>query len=868
MRMTPMLRQYFDLKQQAGDALLLYRMGDFYELFFEDAQQAAPILGITLTKRRQNDDVDAPMCGVPHHAFDGYLGKLLDAGYRVAVAEQVEDPATAKGLVRREIVRTHTPGTISDADLLDGSQRCYLAAVGGESENLSVAWIEVSTGTFEGVDCPTAAAATEHLARLRPRELLIAEGWDDWQAIWPGELAQPTATPIPHDAFSPSAGETRLKRILGVASIRGFGLKRGERLVGMAGALLDYVETTQQGKLEHLSRFVRCFQNDALVIDRSTLRNLEIERGADGSTRASLIGVLDHTSTRMGRRWLTDWLLRPSIDPETIRDRHRGVAELVDDPGMLETLRNELSKQADLERLAARVGMGQASPRELATLRDSITELPNLQNALSRASAPLLRGLVDQLDLLTDLEETLKERLADEPPVLAGEGVIRPGWNTELDEQRSLARGGKEVLAQIESQERERIGVSSLKVRYNRVFGYFIEVSKANLNRVPDDYERRQTLTNAERFITPELKELEAKILSAEEKATSLDRSIFSELLELLQGHARRLAATAARIAQIDVLASFAERARKADYCRPAITDDGTLSIRDGRHPVLEELRRGETFIPNDCIMDPATQQIVLLTGPNMGGKSTFLRQVALITLMAHAGSFVPAAEAVIGLTDRIFTRVGASDMLARGESTFMVEMTETANILNHATPRSLVILDEVGRGTATFDGLSLAWSIVEHLHDEPEHAAKVLFATHYHELTDLARLLPRLENRSMAVKDWRGSILFLHRVVQGPADHSYGIHVARLAGVPDNVCQRAEAILENLERHELNVSGDPVIRQPARSDADRVQQMTLFRPAGDEIAARLRALTLDQLTPIDALNALADLKRQLEDDD
>jgi DNA mismatch repair protein MutS len=765
-----MLRQYLELKEQAGSALLLYRMGDFYELFFEDAQKAAPVLGITLTRRRQNDSVDAPMCGVPHHAFDGYLGKLLDAGFRVAVAEQVEDPAKAKGLVRREIVCTHTPGTISDTELLEGSEHCYLAAFGSDHEATALAWIEISTGTFEGLRSSNRETLTEHLARLRPREVLVAEDWDGWQEVWPAEIPRPTVTPVPPDTFSPSAGEQRLRRVLGVASLRGFGLDSGEPLVGMAGALLGYVENTQRGVLNHLRGFICRDSGEALVIDRASLRNLEVERAADGTRRGSLIGILDHTRTRMGSRLLRDWLVRPSIDLEEIGERQRAVAELVDGAELLQNLRAALEDLPDLERLAARVGLALATPRELHGLRAGLDRLPGIAEAVCHATSSRLSRLGEGLDPMPDLAELLHERLAAEPAQLAGAGVMANGWDEELDEQRSLARGGKELLAGIEAAERERTGIGSLKVRYNKVFGYYIEVSKANLDRVPEDYDRRQTLTNAARFITPALKDLESRILSAEERATARDRQLYLELVTELSSHAQRIAGTAVTVAQFDVLAAFADRARRWGYCRPMMADETGITIREGRHPVLEEVQRDPPFIPNDCGLDPQTSQIALLTGPNMGGKSTYLRQSALITLMAHAGSFVPATEAEIGLTDRIFTRVGASDMLAKGESTFMVEMTETANILHHATPKSLVILDEVGRGTATFDGLSLAWAIVEYFHDRDDHAALVLFATHYHELTDLGRMLPRLVNRSMAVKEWRGSILFLHRVVDAPS--------------------------------------------------------------------------------------------------
>ena len=866
--MTPMLRQYLELKEQAGTALLLYRMGDFYELFFEDAERAAPVLGIALTKRRHNEAVDAPMCGVPHHAFDSYLGKLLAAGFRVAVAEQVEDPATAKGLVKREIVRTHTPGTVSATDLLDGSERCYLAAFGADDESSSLAWLEISTGTFEGMRCPDSRVLSEQLARLRPREILVAEGWDGWHSSWPSGLPVPTATPLPAEDFSPSAGEQRLRRVLGVGSLRGFGLESGERLVGMAGALLAYAERTQGSSLNHLQRFVRRSVGDALVIDQASLRNLEVEQSLDGARSTSLAAVLDHTQTRMGSRMLRDWLLRPSVDLEVIGERHRAVAELSDDSALLHDIRSSIEHLPDLERIAARVGMSLATPRELQTLRSGIDRLPLVAETVRRATSPLLRELSEAVDPLEDLAGLLHQRLAAVPAAVPGTGVIAGGWDPELDEQRQLARGGKELLAGIESREREETGISSLKVRYNKVFGYFIEVSKANLQRVPDHYERRQTLANAERFVTPELKELESRILSAEDRAAARERDLYDELVVELARHAQRIARTASAVAVLDVLTGFADRARRWNYCRPSMNVSPGIRITEGRHPVLEQIQRDPPFIANDCELDPRSSQIVILTGPNMGGKSTYLRQVALITLMAHAGSFVPAADASIGLADRIFTRVGASDMLARGESTFMVEMTEAANILNHATTGSLVILDEVGRGTATFDGLSLAWAIVEHLHDQPDRAAMVLFATHYHELTDLARQLPRLVNRSMAVKEWRGDIVFLHRVVEGPTDRSYGIHVAQLAGVPTEVCRRAEEILANLERHEIKVIGDPVMMGPGDRRAERIRQMDLFRPAAEQVVERLRDLDVDRLTPLDALNLLVDLRRKVEGED
>lgn len=858
-----MLRQYLDLKEQAGQALLLYRMGDFYELFFEDAQTAAPILGITLTRRRHNDKVEAPMCGVPHHAFDGYLGKLLTAGHCVAVAEQVEDPATAKGLVRREIVRTHTPGTVSDTELLEGNEHCFLAAIGGDALHATIAWIEVSTGLFEGMDCGDGQTLAEQLARLRPREILVSEDNDSWLENWPSELPLPTATPLSPDEFSPAAGEQRIRRVLGVASLRGFGLNSGERLVGMAGALLSYVESTHRGALQHLRSFSRRQPDDALVIDRASLRNLEVEHASDGTRRGSLLATLDHTKTRMGARLLRDYLVRPSVDLDEIEERHRAVAELVEDPRTTGELRETLAQIPDLQRLAARIGLSQALPRELAALRAGADLLPQLLEPVRHASAPLLRTLAETLDPLPDIAQILHRRLAVEPAHIVGQGAIAAGWDTDLDEHRSLARGGRELLAGIETRERERTGINTLKVKFNKVFGYYIEISKSNLNKAPEDYERRQTLTNAERFVTPELKELESRILSAEDKAVARERELYEALLAELADQAQRLSDTASKVAALDVLAAFGDRARKHDYCRPVVDNGSNLVIRDGRHPVLEVLQRDPPFIPNDTELNTEDRRIVLLTGPNMGGKSTYLRQVALMTLMAHAGSFVPAASAQIGLTDRIFTRVGASDMLAKGESTFMVEMTETANILHHATPRSLVILDEVGRGTATYDGLSLAWAIVEYFHDHDDRAAKVLFATHYHELTDLARRLPRLINQSMGIKEWKGSILFLHRVGDGPSDRSYGIHVAELAGVPDDVCRRAEEILMDLEANRA-APADPVAQRPTPEAGDRVLQMDLFRQPLDEVLDEISSLDLDSMTPLEALNWLNRLKEKV----
>ncbi len=859
MKQTPMLQQYLALKQEHPDAILFYRLGDFYELFFEDAEKAAPVLGLVLTQRRHNDEVTSPMCGVPHHAVTSYVAKLVEAGFRVALAEQVEDPAKAKGLVRREVVRVFTPGTLTDPEMLAEGERRHLVAVVRHGAGVAAAYLETASGEFGGVsaDAETVRAL---LARLAPREVLLREGGTGLDGIWPEELSKPVVTERPAAWFAPSRAEEVMRRCLEVASLRAFELDGEEPLVAAAGALLEYVRTTQGSLPRHVRDFVRLEPGTALVLDAATVRNLELVQDAGGGRRASLLRTLDRTVTAMGLRMLRDWLVAPAGDPRLAEARHGAVALVLDAPALLATVRDLLASVGDLERVAARLGFRQARPAELAALRRSLAAVAPLRAALADSSSALLSDLAAGVDELADLEADLARTLAEEPPALLGPGTIRAGVDTELDDARALARGAKEVLGELEARERARTGIANLRIRYNRVFGYAFEVSRANLGRIPEDFVRRQTLAGAERFTTAELVDLEHRIVTAEARAAAREGELFAALLERCAACASRLAATARALAAVDALASLAVVARERGYTRPRLVPGSRLRVQALRHPVVEALGTAP-FVPNDVDLEAGERQIVILTGPNMGGKSTYLRQVALAVVMARAGSFVAAEEAEIGEFDRIFTRVGAADDIARGESTFMVEMTEVAHILRHATDRSLVILDEVGRGTATFDGLSLAWAVVEALHDPPGGSPRplVLFATHYHELTDLAERLARVVNASLAVKEWQGKVLFLHRVVPGPADRSYGIHVARLAGVPEAVCRRAEDVLATLERHEVKV-------QEMARPKETPTQLSLFPAAEEMVAERLRRLDVAATTPLEALNILAELQRILEE--
>jgi DNA mismatch repair protein MutS len=860
----PMLRQYAAAKARHRDALLLFRMGDFYELFYEDAEVASRALGITLTARGRGTAHEAAMCGVPHHALDGYVAKLVGLGHRVAICDQVERPGPGRKLLRREVTRVITPGTLADPQQIEARAPHHLACVCLAGEAAGVALADLSTGHFlAGQISSDGRGIWDLLGRYGAREVVHPQG-----APPPPPPEGTPAVPLsaaPEWTFGREAAEQGLAAHLGTRSLSAFGLDAAPHGARAAGALLHYLSETQKSSLRHIDRLSLLDTEGVVGIDEATRRNLEIvEPLRSGRKEQTLLAVMDETVTALGGRLLREWILHPLRDPGDIEARLEAVAEWLEDPPRRQRLRRALSGVHDLERLLGRVCLGTAVARDLLALRDSLQQLPGLAELSAEARA---------LDPLEDVSTRLKAALADDPPAgLREGGLLRAGYDAEVDELRSLRHDARGMLAAIEARERGTTGISSLKVRYNRVFGYYIEVSRSNLERVPEAYERRQTLTGAERFITPELKKLEEKLLTAEERLQEIEYRRFIELRDFVASRAARVRTTAEALARLDVLSSLAELAARRGYCRPQVDGSGTLEIRDGRHPVVEALHPAEPFVPNDSRLDGDREQILILTGPNMGGKSTYLRQVALISLMAQAGSFVPAAAARLGVVDRIFCRVGASDSLAQGQSTFLVEMQETANILHNATPASLVLLDEVGRGTSTFDGLSLAWAVVEHLHENPRLRAKTLFATHYHELTDLARMYPRVRNARMTVREWKDQVVFLRRVEEGAADRSYGIQVARLAGIPVEVIERAREILLNLESEEYSPDGMPRLGRHARRRSaqpvlplfpERREPTSASRDAaGRDLLERLRALDTDRLTPLEALALLADLSR------
>jgi DNA mismatch repair protein MutS len=801
MSLTPMMQQYRDAKERHPGILLFFRNGDFYELFEEDAEVGARVLGITLTRR----DKEIPMAGVPHHALDRYLGKLLRAGHRVAICEQMEDPALVKGRpVRREVTRVVTAGTVTEDNLLDPRRSNHLVAVCSRGGTLGLAWVELSAGRFHAADVAMSQLADE-LGRLGPSECLHAEGD-------PGRIAEalragaPAAalTSRPDWTFDPASARAALLQHFGVATLTGFGFDDDQPCLVAAGALLLYVQETLKANLTHLRRLQPYRQDHYLFLDEVTRRSLELTRTLrEGGRDGSLLSVLDRTVTPMGARLLQDWLVAPLADRPAIEARLDAVAELADENQLRQELRDVLRDGFDLQRLTARVSTGRASPRDLGAVSGTLRLLPRLKAKLTARRAALLGELESRLELCPDLREVLDAALVDELPLNPREGgIIRRGYHAELDELHAVARGGKEWIARFQAQEITRTGIPSLKVGFNQVFGYYIEITHTHASKIPADYQRKQTLKNSERYVTPELKEYEEKVLTAEEKIHKLEYELFAALRDRVAGQAHRLLQTADVLAALDVLASLAELAASRQFSRPELCDEPVLDIRDGRHPVLDQTLPPGTFVPNDVALGPEHGRLWLITGPNMSGKSTFIRQVALLTVLAQMGSFVPARQARVGIADRVFTRVGASDELSRGQSTFMVEMTEAANILNNATERSLVILDEIGRGTSTYDGVSLAWAITEFLHDRV--GCRALFATHYHELAQLAETLPAFRNYNVQVRDWRDEIVFLHKIGPGSADKSYGIHVARLAGVPGEVLDRAKEVLAELETHSV----------------------------------------------------------------
>ena len=865
---TPLMRQYGAIKQRHPNALLFFRLGDFYEMFFEDAVVAAKELQITLTSRNKEKGAAIPMCGVPYHAAEGYIAKLIRRGFRVAICDQMEDPRLAKKLVKREVTRVVTPGTAIDSQVLEPRENNFLASVTWHNGTAGLALVDLSTGDFRATEfCGDEALQRlrDEIDRMRPSELLLTAGEASPLEGRPGGVSI-THTPLDEWAFGEEYGARLLRDHFRVATLAGYGLEGHARAVAAAGAILHYVRETQRGSLTHLDGIRFYQQQDSLVLDPSTLRNLELVEPAFGESRAAtLLGVLDECSTSLGARKLKAWMLRPSVDRMELTARLDAVEELAKNAIAREELRRVLSTIQDLERLLSKVTLETANARELLALKQSLRPLPILKTYLEHLQANRLAELRGRLDDLADVHELVEKSIHPEPPVVLNEGgLIRPGYNTELDELRDLGQNSKRLLAQIELRERERTGIGSLKVRFNNVFGYYIEISKANLHLAPPDYERKQTLVNAERFTTPELKELEAKILDAEERSHTLERELFVAIRRQIGNEAPRIRQTAAALAELDVLSCFSRLAAEREYHRPEFSDDAELLIQGGRHPVIERIvEEGQSgkFIPNDLYMNGGKDLLLIVTGPNMGGKSTYLRQAAQIALMAQMGSFVPAARAKLPIFDRIYTRIGASDNLARGRSTFMVEMTEAAAILNTASPRSLVLLDEVGRGTATFDGLAIAWAVVEYLLTHTR--AKTLFATHYHELTELADLLPGVKNYHVSVKESGSNIIFLRKVEPGSADKSYGIEVARLAGLPNTVIERAREILTRHEQSEHTLSERLATRKEAPETGP--VQLTIFTPLNAEVVNAIESTDLDNLKPLEALNLLAELKKQIQ---
>ena len=865
------MRQYLDAKRQHPQALVFFRMGDFYELFYEDALVAARALDLTLTSRSKDASGAAvPMCGVPHHAADGYIARLVKKGHRVAICEQVEDPKKAKGVVRREVVRVLSPGTLADAGYLDAREPAFLLAVTGLEEpsgprsRLGVALLDLSTGEFQVAEYDGAHARdalADDIAVLMPREIVAAASVDVAAAL-PAAAAIPVTTVEPWHFDAARARET-LEAQLRVRGLDGFGLEARPRAVAAAGALVRYLRESQKADLAHVRTLRLRESAGRLIVDPTTIRHLEVVESAQGGRAGSLLDEIDRTVTAMGGRLMRAWLLAPLVTLEPIRERLDAVEELAFRAAERGKLRETLKTVLDLERLMSRIALATASPRDLVALRTSLAAVPRVRLLLGEFRAPLVASLIARLDDLADVRDAVERTVVDEPPALARDGdVIRDGVDGELDELRRISRSGKQVIAELEATERARTGIQSLKVRFNRVFGYYIEISKANLHAVPADYLRKQTIAGGERFVTPALKEYEEKVLGADERAVERELALFEALRARVTVEAPRVLDTAGALAALDVLAGLAETAALGNFTKPHVHDGDELVATDARHPVVERLAGG-TFVPNDVHLDGGAHQLVVLTGPNMGGKSTYLRQVALLSLLAQSGSFVPAREAKLGLVDRIYARVGASDNISRGQSTFMVEMQETAHILSGATSKSLVVLDEVGRGTATFDGLSIAWAVPEHLPTSPRARPKTLFATHYHELTDLADGVPGVVNAHVAVQEWKDDIVFLHKILPGRSDRSYGIHVARLAGLPPAVVTRARDILRALEHDELSRGGRPALSgQPAQPQ----QQLGLFQaPADDALRDRLRALDVDRTTPLEALQLLVELKRDAD---
>lgn len=863
--LTPLMKQYLAIKAQHQDAILFFRMGDFYEMFYDDARVASEVLGLTLTARAHGKSAAVPLAGFPHHALDGYLTKMVKAGYRVAVCEQTEDPRLAKVVVQRDVTEVVTPGTALSDQLLDSQRNNFLLAVYPSGKVAGLAQVDFSTGEFLVGECPL-GSLRESILTIQPAELLVADVHRDWLAANAGLSATMPVTSRDAWQFTHDYAYETLTRHFQTLTLKGFGIDDLHAGISAAGAALSYLQETKKGELKHLRTLRRISDGDYLAIDATSRRNLELIEpgGRPENKNATLLGVLNRTRTAMGGRRLVQWITRPLRDVRAINERLDTVEQLLERRSERQALADLLRGMGDLERLLAKVATARANARELQNVRAVQERIPEVRRRLQAFEAAALQHVRDHLQELSELAAEIARALVDEPPLSVMDGgLIRQGYSEELDRLREMAYSGKAWIAKLQASERERTGIASLKVGFTKVFGYFIEVSNANLAKVPEHYIRKQTLVNAERFITPELKEYEEQILQAEERIVALEYELFDRLRQRVAAQAQAVQENARHLAVLDCLVSLAEVADDAKYCRPQVQDDEVIDIHQGRHPVVEKLLPfGEKFVPNDAFLDPASDQILIITGPNMAGKSTYLRQVGLIVLMAQMGSFVPAAKARIGIADKIFTRVGASDNLAGGESTFLVEMNEAANILHNATPKSLVVLDEIGRGTSTFDGLSIAWAVGEYLHDTPGRAARTLFATHFHELTELATRLPRVKNYNVLVKEWGEQVVFLRKIAPGGCDHSYGIQVAQLAGLPKAVISRAKEVLSALEQHSL---GKEVQHsQPTPAGGERNRQLDIFEAQEKWLREEIASLDMEGLSPLQAFQKLLDLKRRL----
>jgi DNA mismatch repair protein MutS len=863
-----MIKQYLSIKGQYPDAILFYRMGDFYEMFFEDAQLASRVLEITLTSRNKNDESPVPMCGVPHRAARSYIARLIDNGYKVAVCDQIEDPSKAKGLVKRDVVRVITPGMVIENELLDERANNYVLAVMKKDEFMGIAYLDISTGTFRVAESRDSASVLEEIRRVSPAEILLPESSRNTPDMLPktGTLAEISVSYLDDKAFEYKRAYESLTEQVNTVTLEGFGIENSKAATCAAGAVIFYVRETQKQKLEHLTTIETYSIDKYLLVDELSRQNLELFKNIrTGSRRATLLGVIDRTTTAMGARLLADWLRYPLIDRDEIHLRHDAVEEILKKIQTRRGIREKLKSVSDLERISSKVVMGHANARDLTSLRRSLDILPDMWAMLSDIKAGLLRP-PDNLDVLNKLRDLIGRSIReDAPPTINEGGIIKTGYSEELDELVRISRDAKGWLARLEVREKEATGINALKVRYNKVFGYYIEVPKSRTSTVPVHYVRKQTLVNAERYITDELKTFEMKVFGAEDRRAVLEYEIFNEIREEIAKNNPCLLNVARFIARVDCLTNLAEVAAENNYCRPVITTDGSISIDEGRHPVVEKMITGERFVPNSIKVDNQSSQVLIITGPNMAGKSTVLRQVALLVILAHMGSFVPAGKASISITDRIFTRVGALDNLSHGQSTFMVEMEETANILNNASEKSLVIMDEIGRGTSTFDGLSIAWAVAEYLHDLRDKGVKTLFATHYHELTELVRTKSRVKNFNIAVKEWNDEIIFLRKLVQGGTNRSYGIQVARLAGIPARVIERSKKILYSIEKGEYAVGGSSLVGSTVQAPKQGPVQLDLFRKPESGIIKRLSRIDISRMTPVEALNFLNELQEDIK---